>query len=74
MYSKHQLLDSRPEVWHIEQSSIKRKKKQTVAQMWGIGKTVKVLQAGRQLVELGNSSAASADVVQEHNAFTAAYH
>ena len=38
----------------------------TVAQLWGIGKTrvVQVLKAGHQLSELGNSSAALADVVQ----------
>ena len=46
----------------------------TVAPLWGIGKAkvVKVLQAGRQLVELGNSTAALADVVQESTAFIAA--
>ena len=44
----------------------------TVAQLWGIGKTrvVKVL-AGRQLSELGESSAALADVIQESTAFIA---
>ena len=38
----------------------------TVAQLQGIGKArvVKVLKAGRQLSELGNISAALADVVQ----------
>ena len=38
----------------------------TVAQLWGIEKTrvVKVLKSSRQLSELGNSSAALADVVQ----------
>ncbi len=46
----------------------------TVAQLWGIGKTrvVKVLMSGRQLSEHGNSSAALADVVQESTAFIAA--
>ena len=42
----------------------------------GLAKTkvvVEVLKAGRQLLELGNSSAALADVVKESNAFTAAY-
>ena len=46
----------------------------TVAQLWGIGKTkvVKVLQAGRQLLELGNTTAALADVIQESTTFIAA--
>ena len=46
----------------------------TVVQLSGIGKTrvVKILKAGRQLSELGNSSAALADVVQESSAFIAA--
>ena len=45
----------------------------TVAQFWGIGKTrvVKVL-TSRQLSELGNSTAALSDVVQESTAFIAA--
>ena len=45
-----------------------------VAQLSGIGKTriVKVLQADRQLSELGNSSAALSDVVQASTAFIAA--
>ena len=45
----------------------------TVAQLWGIGKTrvVKVLKPGRQLSELWNSSASLADVVQESTAFIA---
>ena len=53
--------------WRIEQSSIKRKEKKTVAQLWGIGKTkaVKVLQADRQVLELENSGAALAGVVHE---------
>ena len=65
MYPKHQQLDSRPAVWRIEQSSIKSKEKKTVAQLWGIGQTevVKVLQAGRQLLELENNRAAFAGVV-----------
>ena len=48
----------------------------TVAQLQGIGKerVVKVLKAGRQLSELGNISAALADVVQESTVFiTACY-
>ena len=48
----------------------------TVAQLQGIGKArvVKVLKAGRQLSELGNISAALADVVQESAVFiTACY-
>jgi len=45
----------------------------TVAQLWGIGKTkvVKLLQAGHQLTELGNDTAALADVVQESTTFIA---
>ena len=43
----------------------------TVAHLWGIGKT-RVAKAGRQLSELGNNSAALADVIQESTAFTAA--
>ena len=60
MYPKHQQLDSLPAVWRIEQSSIKSKEKKTVAQLWGTGQTevVKVLQAGRQLLEPENSRAA----------------
>ena len=65
MYPKHQQLDSRPAVWRIEQSSIKSKEKKTVAQLWGIGQTevVKLLQAGRQLLELDNSRTALAGIV-----------
>ena len=46
----------------------------TVAQLWGIGKTraVKVGKAGRQFSEHGNSSAASADVVHDSTEFIAA--
>ena len=48
----------------------------TVAQLWGIGKTrvVEMLKTGRQLSELGNSSAALVDVVRGSTAFiTACY-
>ena len=50
----------------------------TVAQLWGIGKkktrVVEMLKAGRQLAELGNSSAALVDAVRESTAFiTACY-
>ena len=46
----------------------------TVAQLWGIGKTrvVEVLKAGRQLSELGESNVALSYVVQESTAFIAA--
>ena len=46
---------------------IKRKEKKTVAQLWGLGitKVVKVLQAGRQLLELENSGAALVDAIHE---------
>ena len=45
-----------------------------MAQLWGIGKTrvVEMLKAGRQLSELGNSSAALVDVVRESPAFITA--
>ena len=45
-----------------------------MAQFWGIRKVkvVKVLQAGHQLSELGNITAALADFVQECTAFMAA--
>lgn len=45
-----------------------------VAQLLGIGKTkvVKVLQAGHQLLELGNTTAALADVIQESTTFIVA--
>ena len=45
-----------------------------MVQLSGMGKTrvAKILKAGRQLSELGNSSAALADVVQESTAFIGA--
>ena len=52
----------------MEQSSIKRKEKKTVAQLWEIGnmKVVKVLQAGRQLLQLENSGADLGGTVHKH--------
>ena len=47
-----------------------------MSHLYGIrqSKGVRVLRAGRQLLEPGNSSASSAEVVQKCNVFTTACH